>query len=172
MYQTDSARTAICLTLVVAALLVLSGCTKRIDTSNEDKFYKTWTEVMESLPAAKQKEFDEGMSMFWFYSKSDAETYAMIDGKSGKEILALIEEMKETLPRLDTSSKEAYDASLAKIKESLPPSKLDAYNSWVGELPPYRKGNAKLDALNGMAFHKIIENRNFANGQNDLVQNR
>ena len=170
MYHTDSARTAVCLTLVVAALLALPGCTKRIDTSNEDKFYKTWTEVMESLPASKQKDFDEGMSMFWFYSKNDAETYAMIDGKSGKEILALIEEMNQSLPKLDASSKEAYESSLAKMKAALPPSKIDTFNSWLREMPAYRQGNAKISALDGLPFHKIVENRSFANGQNDLVQ--
>jgi len=172
MYLADSARTTVFLALATAALLILPGCTKRMDTSNEDKFYKSWTEVMESLPASKQKEFDEGMSMLWFYTKSDAETYALIHGKSGKEILALVEEMNQSLPKLDTSSKEAYESSLAKIKASLPPSKIDAYNSWLREMPAYRKGNAKLDALNGLPFHKIVENRSFSNGQNDLVQNQ
>ena len=172
MYLIDSVHTTVCLALAAAALLVLPGCSKKMDTSNEDKFYQSWTEVMQSLPAAKQKEFDEGMSMLWFYSKSDAETYALLNGKTGNEILALIEEMNQSLPKLDTSSKEAYDASLAKIKASLPPSKIEAYNSWLREMPAYRKGNARLDALNGLPFHKIVENRSFANGQNDLVQNQ
>ena len=170
MYMTDSARTTVCLALATASLLVLPGCTKKMDTSNEDKFYQSWTEVMQSLPASKQKEFDEGMSMLWFYSKSDTETYALLHGKSGKEILAIIEERNQSLPKLDTSSKEAYESSLAKIKASLPPSKIEAYNSWLREMPAYRKGNARLDALNGLPFHKIVENRSFANGQNDLVQ--
>ena len=170
MYMTDSARTTVCLALATASLLVLPGCTKKMDTSNEDKFYQSWTEVMQSLPASKQKEFDEGMSMLWFYSKSDTETYALLHGKSGKEILAIIEERNQSLPKLDTSSKEAYESSLAKIKASLPPSKIEAYNSWLREMPAYCKGNARLDALNGLPFHKIVENRSFANGQNDLVQ--
>lgn len=172
MYQTDSARISLCLTLAAAALLALPGCTKRMDTSNEDKLYKSWTEVMQSLPASKQNEFDEGMSMIWFYSKSNEETNALLHGKSGEEILAIIKEMNETLPKLDTSSKEAYEDSLAKIKASLPPSKIEAYNSWLKGLPPYRQGNARLDSLNGMPFYKIIRNSNFANGQNPNMQNR
>ena len=168
MSQTDSARSALFLTLAAATLLALPGCTKRIDTSSENRFYKSWTEVMQSLPASKQKEFDDGMSMIWFYSKDDDETNAMIHGKSGREMLAIIEEMNESLPKLDTSSKEAYESSLAKMRASLPPSKIEAYDKWLKELPSYRQGNPKLDALNGMPFHKIVENRNFANGQASL----
>jgi hypothetical protein len=168
MFLTDSARSALIPTLAAATLLALPGCTKRIDTSNENKFYKSWTEVMQSLPASKQKEFDDGMSMIWFYSKDDDETNAMLHGKTGKEVLAIIEEMNESLPKLDTSSKESYETSLAKIKASLPPSKIEAYDKWLKELPSYRQGNPKLDSLNGMPFHKIVENRDFANGQASL----
>ena len=161
-----SPRMTACLLFSAVLLPALPGCTKRIDTSSEDKYYKTYTQVMNSLPASKQNEFDEGMTMLWFYSESDEETNALIDGKSGKEILAMTAEMRAALPKLDTSSKEAFDESLAKIKASLPSSKIGDYNAWVKELPAYRQGNPKLDALNGMTFQKIIENRNFANGQN------
>ena len=161
-----SPRMTACLLLSSVLLPALSGCTKRINTSSEDKYYKTYTEVMNSLPASKQNEFDEGMTMLWFYSESDEETNAMINGKSGKEILAMTAEMKASLPKLDTSSKEAFEDSLEKIKAALPPSKTEAYNVWLKELPAYRPGNPKLDALNGMTFQKIIENRDFANGQN------
>ncbi len=156
----------VCLPLAVLLLSVLPGCTKRIDTSNENKYYKTYTEVMNSLPASKQREFDEGMTMLWFYSASDEETNAKIQGKSGEEILAIVEEMRASLPKLDTSSKEAFESSLASMKASLPPSKIQAYNAWLKELPAYRKGNQKIEALNGMTFQKIVENRDFANGQN------
>ena len=161
-------RIAACFLLSAVLLSVLTGCTKRIDTSTQDKYYKTLTEVMDSLPASKHREFDDGMSMIWFYSKDDDETNAMIHGKSGREMLAIIEEMNESLPKLDTSSKEAYESSLAKIRASLPPSKIEAYDKWLKEMPSYRPGNPKLDALNGMPFHKIVENRDFANGQASL----
>ena len=163
-------RMTACLLLATVLLSALPGCTKRINTTSEDKYYKTLTEVMNSLPASKHREFDEGMSMLWFYSKSDEETNAMIDGKSGKELLALFEEMKASLPKLDTSSKEAYDSSLARIKASLPPSKISAYNDWVRSMPAYRKGNKRIDDLNGLTFQKIVENLDFANGQNPNVQ--
>ena len=154
--------------LLLSAVLLstLPGCTKRIDTSTEDKYYKSLTEVMKSLPDSKKREFDEGISMLWFYSESDEATNALINGKSGTELLALIEEMKASLPKLDTSSKEAYDSSLAKIKAGLPPSKINDFNVWLKELPSYRPGNPKIEALNGMTFQKIVENRDFANGQN------
>lgn len=159
-------RMTACFLLSAVLLPAFSGCTKRIDTSTEDKYYKTYTQVMNSLPASKQNEFDEGMTMLWFYSESDEETNAMINGKSGQEILAMTAEMQASLPKLDTSSKEAFGDSLAKIKASLPSSKIGDYDTWVKELPAYRPGNPKLDALNGMTFQKIIENRNFVNGQN------
>lgn len=153
-------RTATFLLLTVVLLAALPGCTKRIDTSTEDNYYKTLTEVMISLPASERREFDDGMTMIWFYSESKEATNALIDGKSGRELLALIRERNAALPKLDTSSKEAFESSLAEIKAGLPPSLLNTYDTWRKELPPYRPGNQKLEALNGMTFQKIIEKRN------------
>ena len=163
-------RIAACFLLSAVLLSVLTGCTKRIDTSTQDKYYKTLTEVMDSLPASKHREFDDGMSMIWFYSESDESTNAMLNGKSGKEILAVIEEMKDTLPKLDTSSKEAYESSLEKMKAGLPKSKVSTFNDWLKEMPAYRKGNPKIESLDGMTFQKIVENRDFVNSQNPGVQ--
>ena len=158
--------------LLLSAILLsaLPGCTKRIDTSTEDKYYKSLTEVMDSLPASKHREFDEGMATIWFYSESDEATNAMLNGKSGTEILALVEEMKASLPKLDTSSKEAYESSLEKMKAALPKSKVSSFNEWLKEMPAYRKGNPKIESLNGMTFQKIVENRDFVNSQNPGVQ--
>ena len=143
----------------IALSSIFAGCTKRIDTSTEAKFYKTWTEVMESLPESRQRAFDEGMSMIWFYSNSDEETYAQLNGKSGEEILAMVEEMKEKLPKLDTSSNEAFKASLEAMRAALPKNKQSVFDKWVRELPAYRPGNPRIDAYNGLMFHKIAENR-------------
>lgn len=172
MSQSGFPRMAAYLILSAATLFALPGCTKRLDTSNEEKYYKTLTEVVNSLPAAKQKEFDDGMTTLWFYSSNDEETYAKINGKTGREILAVIEELNASIPKLDTSSKDAYTDSLAKIKATLPPSKIQAYNEWLREMPPYRQGNPKIDALNGLTFQKIVENRDFTNGQNPALQNK
>ena len=163
-------RIAACFLLSAVLLSVLPGCTKRIDTSTEDKYYKTLTEVMDSLPASKHREFDEGMALIWFYSESDDATNAMLNGKSGKEILAVVEEMKAALPKLDTSSKEAYESSLEKMKAGLPKSKVSTFNDWLKEMPAYRKGNPKIESLNGMTFQKIVENRDFVNSQNPAAQ--
>jgi hypothetical protein len=148
--------------LSVVLLSVLPGCTKRINASDENKYYKTLTEVLISLPASKQREFDDGMAMIWFYSESKEATYAKIHGKSGRELLEMIAEMKASLPRLDTSSGEAYEDSLAKIRAGLPPSQIKTYDMWRKELPSYRQGNPKLDALNGLTFQEIIEKRDSA----------
>lgn len=172
MTQSFISRIAACFLLSAVLLSVLTGCTKRIDTSTEDKYYKTLTEVMDSLPASKHREFDDGMSMIWFYSESDDATNAMLNGKSGKEILAVIEEMKAALPKLDTSSKEAYESSLEKMKAGLPKSKVSTFNDWLKEMPAYRKGNPKIESLNGMTFQKIVENRDFVNSQNPAAQQK
>ena len=113
MSQSRFLRIAALLILSAAMLSALPGCSKRLDTSSEDKYYKTLTEVVNSLPASKQKEFDDGMTTLWFYSSNDEETYAKINGKTGKEILAVIEELNASIPKLDTSSKDAYTVSLA-----------------------------------------------------------
>jgi len=172
MSQSRFPRMAAFLILAAAILAALPGCSKRLDTSNEEKYYKTLTEVVNSLPASQQQEFDNGMTTLWFYSENDDETYAKINGKTGKEILAVIRELNESIPKLDTSSKDAYTDSLAKIKASLPSSKIQAYNEWLREMPPYRQGNPKIDALNGLTFQKIVENRDFTNGQNPALQNK
>ena len=164
MPEPTARRLSVLLLAAAFAAVAFAGCTKRIDTSTEAKFYKSWTEVMRALPESRQREFDEGMSMIWFYSESDEETNAKINGKTGPEILAMVEEMKASLPKLDTSSGEAFAASLAAMKESLPKSKLSTYEEWVRELPSYRPGNPRLDAMNGQMFHKLVENRNFQLG--------
>ena len=38
-------------------------------------------------------------------------------------------------------------------------------------MPSYRPGNKRIDDLNGMTFQKIVENLDFANGQNPNLQN-
>lgn len=170
MTQFLSSRIAAGIFLSAVLLIALPGCTKRIDTSSEDNYYRTLTEVMSSLPPSKQREFDEGVSMLWFYSESDADVYAMLNGKSGEEILALVEEKKAALPKLDASSKEAYDASLEKIKAGLPASIIPTFNEWRREMPSYRKGNPKIESLNGMTFDKIVENRDLIGRQESRVQ--
>ena len=101
------------------------------------------------------------------------DTPVLITGESGtgKEMLALIEEMKAALPKLDTSSKEAYESSLEKMKAGLPKSKVSTFNDWLKEMPAYRKGNQKIESLNGMTFQKIVENRDFVNSQNPAAKN-
>ena len=106
MSHSIARRLSVLLLAAAVSTSAFTGCTKRIDTSTEAKFYKSWTEVMRSLPESRQREFDDGMSMIWFYSDSDEETYAKIDGKTGPEILDLVEEMKAKMPKVDTSSKE------------------------------------------------------------------
>ena len=172
MSQSGFSRMTAYLILSAATLSMLPGCTKRLDTSSEEKYYKTLTEVVNSLPASQQKEFDDGMTTRWFYPSNDEETYAKINGKTGKEILAVIEELNASNPKLDTSSKDAYTDSLAKIKAGLPSSKIQAYNEWLREMPPYRQGNPKIESLNGLTFQKIVENRDFTNGQNPALQNK
>ena len=152
-----TAKLAAYLLVSVVLLSSLPGCTKRIDTSSEDKYYKSMTEVMSSLPSSKQRAFDDGVFMIWFYSESAEAANALLDKKSGEEVLALVEEMEASLPKLDTSSKEAYESSLQKMKAALPASLVSDFNEWQNKMPAYRKGNPKIESLNGLPFHKIVD---------------
>jgi len=151
-------------------LSVLPGCTKRIDTSSESKYYKSMTKVMSSLPASKQRAFDEGIYVIWFYSESDEATNALLHKKSGEEVLALVEEMEASLPKLDTSSKEAYDSSLQKMKNALPASLKSSFDEWLRKMPAYRKGNPRLDSLNGLPFHTLLEKTEPSGGRDTRAQ--
>jgi hypothetical protein len=157
MFKPRTAELAAFLLLSAVLLPVLSGCTKRIDTSSEDKYYKSMTEVMSSLPASKQREFDDGIFMIWFYAESDEAANALLHKKSGEEVLALVEEMKAALPKLDTSSKEAYESSLQKMKAALPAYQISDFDEWLKKMPAYRKGNPRIESLNGLPFHMIVE---------------
>ncbi len=172
MFESRISRTAAFLLISAILLSSLPGCTKRLDTSSEDKYYKSMTEVMTSLPASKQREFDEGMAMIWFYSESDEATNALLHKKSGEEVLALVKEMEASLPKLDTSSKEAYESSLKKMKAALPASQASDFDEWLKEMPAYRKGNQKIESLDGMTFKKIVENRDFVNSQKRGIQQK
>lgn len=171
MFHSGLSRAAACLMLSAVAMSALCGCSKRLDTSTDDKYYSSYEKVVKTLPAAKQKEFDDGMNMIWFYSEDDEATKAMLHGKTGEEILAIIEEKNAALPKLDTSSKAAFESSLKKIQESLPSSKKKAYSDFV-KSQPYRPGDRRLAGMNGLPFHKLVENLDFANGQNPELQKK
>jgi hypothetical protein len=112
------------------------------------------------------------MNMIWFYSEDDAATKAELHGKTGEEILSLIDEKTAKLPTLDTSSREAFESSLKKIQDTLPSSKKKAYADFVNTLPAYRPGDRRLAGMNGLPFHKLVENFDFANGQNPDLQKK
>jgi len=172
MFHTGLSRAAACLFFSAAAVSVLCCCTKRLDTSSDDKYYNSYEKVVRSLSSENQKKFDDGMNMIWFYSEDDAATKAELHGKTGEEILSLIDEKTAKLPTLDTSSREAFESSLKKIQDTLPSSKKKAYADFVNTLPAYRPGDRRLAGMNGLPFHKLVENFDFANGQNPDLQKK
>jgi hypothetical protein len=142
----------------------LCGCSKRLNASSEEKFFGSYERIVKSMPAEKQDEFHNGMNMIWFYSESKEKTYEMLDGKTGEEVFAIIEEMNNSLPKLDTSSKEAFENSLRKIGENLPSSKEKQFNEFVKD-HPYKKGDRDLEQFNGLPFHLIVKRIDEENGK-------
>ena len=169
MFHSGLSRAVACLMFSAAAVSALCGCTKRLNTSDENKFFESYEKIVKSMPAEKQDEFHNGMNMIWFYSETKEKTYEMLDGKSGEEVFALIEEMNKNLPKLDTSSKDKFDDSLRRIGENLPSSKEKEFEAFVKKYP-YKKGDRNLEQFNGLPFHLIVKRIDEENGKSTNLQ--
>lgn len=165
MFHSGLFRAAACLMFSAVAVSALCGCSKRLNASSEEKFFESYEKIVKSMPAEKQDEFHNGMNMIWFYSESKEKTYEMLDGKTGEEVFAIIEEMNNSLPKLDTSSKEAFENSLRKIGENLPSLVKDNDFEVFVEKHPYKKGDRDLEQFNGLPFHLIVKRIDEENGK-------
>ena len=169
MFHSGLSRAAACLMFSAVAASALCGCTKRLNTSDETKFFESYEKIVKSMPEEKQDEFHNGMNMIWFYSENKEKTYEMLDGKSGEEVFALIEEMNKNLPKLDTSSKDKFDDSLRRIGENLPSSKKKDFDEFVKKYP-YKKGDRNLEQFNALPFHLIVKRIDEENGKSTNLQ--
>ena len=107
--------------LCVMALCLTSACTKKIDGSSMEKYYLSSGEVMKTISGEdKQMEFANGLEMILFYSVDSYEAVSQLDGKTADEIFDMIQDIRDTKPRIDASRKERFSTSLADVLRSIP----------------------------------------------------
>ena len=95
--------------LCVMALSLTSACTKKIDGSSMEKYYLSSGEVMKSISGAdRQMEFANGLEMILFYSNDAYETVSQLNGKTADEVFEMIQQIRDTKPRVDASRKERF----------------------------------------------------------------
>ena len=103
------------------ALCLTSACTKKIDGSSMEKYYLSSGEVMKTISGEdKQMEFANGLEMILFYSVDSYEAVSQLDGKTADEIFDMIQDIRDTKPRIDASRKERFSTSLADVLRSIP----------------------------------------------------
>lgn len=107
--------------LCVMALSLTSACTKKIDGSSMEKYYLSSGEVMKSISGAdRQMEFANGLEMILFYSNDAYETVSQLNGKTADEVFEMIQQVRDTKPRIDASRKERFTSSLMDVLKSIP----------------------------------------------------
>ena len=107
--------------LCVMALSLTSACTKKIDGSSMEKYYLSSGEVMKSISGAdRQMEFANGLEMILFYSNDAYETVSQLNGKTADEVFEMIQQIRDTKPRVDASRKERFNSSLMDVLKSIP----------------------------------------------------
>ena len=107
--------------LCVMALCLTSACTKKIDGSSMEKYYLSSGEVMKTIQGEdRQMEFANGLEMILFYSVDSYEAVSHLDGKTAEEVFDMIQDIRDSKPRIDASRKERYSASLSDVLKSVP----------------------------------------------------
>ena len=107
--------------LCVMALCFTSACTKKIDGSSMEKYYLSSGEVMKTISGEdRQMEFANGLEMILFYSTDAYEAVSELNGKTADEIFDMIQDIRDTKPRIDASRKERFSTSLSDVLKSIP----------------------------------------------------
>ena len=107
--------------LCVMALCLTSACTKKIDGSSMEKYYLSSGEVMKTISGEdRQMEFANGLEMILFYSIDAYEAVSGLNGKTADEIFDMIQDIRDTKPRIDASRKERFNTSLSDVLKSIP----------------------------------------------------
>ena len=114
-------RRSILAAFCVMALCLTSACTKKIDGSSMEKYYLSSGEVMKSISGGdRQMEFANGLEMILFYSVDSYEAVSQLNGKTADDIFEMIQEIRDSKPRLDASRKERFSTSLMDVLKSIP----------------------------------------------------
>ena len=107
--------------LCLMALCFASSCTKKINGSSMEKYLLSSGEVMKSIKGEDQQmEFANGLDMILFYSVDAYDTVSQMDGKTAEDIFDMIQDVRDSKPRVDASRKERFNTSLAEVLKSIP----------------------------------------------------
>ena len=107
--------------LCVMALCLTSACNKKIDGSSMEKYFLSSGEVMKTIQGEdRQMEFANGLEMILFYSIDSYEAVSQLNGKTADEIFDMIQDVRDSKPRIDASRKERYSTSLSEVLRSIP----------------------------------------------------
>ena len=105
----------------VMALCLTSACTKKIDGSSMEKYIQSASDVMKSISGEeRQMEFANGLEMILFYSVDTYEAISGLNGKTADDIFEMIQDLRDSKPRLDASRKERFSSSLMDVLKSVP----------------------------------------------------
>ena len=107
--------------LSLMALCVTSACTKKIDGSSMEKYLLSSGEVMKTIQGEdRQMEFANGLDMILFYAIDPYDEVSKLNGKNAEEVFEVIQQIRDTMPRVDASRKERFGTSLAEVTKSIP----------------------------------------------------
>ena len=107
--------------LCVMVLGLTSACTKKIDGSSMEKYLVSSGEVVKTISGEdRQMEFSNGLDMILFYAVDPYDEISKLDGKTADEVFEVIQQLRDTQPRVDASRKERFGTSLAEVLKSIP----------------------------------------------------
>lgn len=148
--------------LCVMALCLTSACTKKIDGSSMEKYYLSSGEVMKTISGEdKQMEFANGLEMILFYSIDAYEAVSGLNGKTADEIFDMIQDIRDTKPRIDASRKERFTTSLSDVLKSVPAE--DARQILLSQMTKYgfnpwnNRNMTNIRSLDGLNAFEITK---------------
>ena len=107
--------------LSILAISLTSACTKKIDGSSMEKYLVSSGEVMKTIEGEdRQLEFANGLDMILFYAVDPYDEISKLDGMNAEEVFEVIQQLRDTQPRVDASRKERFGTSLAEVLKSVP----------------------------------------------------
>lgn len=144
----------------VMALCLTSACTKKIDGSSMEKYIQSASDVMKSISGEeRQMEFANGLEMILFYSVDTYEAVSGLNGKTADEIFDMIQDIRDSKPRVDASRKERFNASLPDVLKSVPGENsrqfLLSQMTKYGFNPWNNRNMTNIRSLDGMNAYEI-----------------
>ncbi len=150
--------------LSVMVFSLTSACNKKIDGSSMEKYLVSSGEVMKTIQDKdRQMEFANGLDMILFYAIDPYDAISKLDGMNAEEVFEMIQQIRDTQPRIDASRKERFGTTLAEVLKSVPSEStrqiLVSYMTRYGFSPWNNKNMTNIrsiDELNAYEINKKI----------------